>query len=119
MSRYAGLGLALMATWLIVGCSDSEPEAPQSTPPATVDAPAAEQVTEEAVEEVAQTEPAESAPAEEPAPEPPVMLPPAAEASTDEESKPTVLGAVGKAVAGALGVSEEGPSEAPAYKAPE
>lgn len=108
MSRYAGFGLALIATLLIGGCSDSKPKATQPSPPASGDTPAVEPAAQE-------TSP--TSPAEEPMPAPSAMEPPAAD-TPSEERKPTVLSAIGKAVAGALGASGNGPSEAPAYQPP-
>lgn len=109
MSRYLGFGLALITVLLLGGCSDSEPDAPQPSPPASVDTPAVEPAADDTPSAV---------PAEEATPESAAMDSPAAEAPA-EETKPTVLGAIGKAVAGAVGASGNGPSEAPAYQPPE
>ena len=117
MSRYAGLGLALFACMLIGGCSDSEPAASPSAPSTSVDTPSVDSTGEEAVAAVPAEAATQEAPAvkEEPVSEPPAMEAPAA-ATPVEETKPTVLSAIGKAMAGALGTSDDGPSEAPAYK---
>ncbi len=104
MSRYVGYGLVLIATLVIGGCSDSDPKTTQPSPPASVDTPAIEPGADEAPSAV---------PAEESVPESPAAETPS------EETKPTVLSAIGKAVAGAVGASDNGPSEAPAYEPPE
>lgn len=104
MSRCVGFGLALIATLLIGGCSDSEPDAPQASPPVSADTSAVDSADAEAPAAVS----AEGSAPESPAAETP-----------SEETKPTVLSAIGKAVAGALGASDDGPSEAPAYEPPE
>jgi PBP1b-binding outer membrane lipoprotein LpoB len=105
MSRCVGFGLALIATLLISGCNDTKPDAPQASPPISADTSAVDSADAEAPAAV---------PAEGSAPGDPSV----AEAPA-EETKPTVLGAIGKAVAGALGASDDGPSEAPAYEPPE
>ncbi len=101
MSRYARLGLGLIAALAIGGCSNSEPDAPQPTAPTSAETP--------------------STPAREPAAanEPAGADAPIAE-NQPAEGSPTVLGAIGRAVAGAVGVSEnDGPGEAPAYRPPQ
>ena len=108
MSRYLGFGLALITALLVGGCSDSEPDAPKPSPPVSVDTLAVEPAADETPSAV---------PAEEPTPESAATDSPAAKAPA-EETKPTVLSAIGKAVAGAVGASDKGPSEAPAYQSP-
>lgn len=104
MSRYAGFGLVLIAALVTGGCRNSETETPQpTTAPAPADtlpdqAPAAN-TSETAV-------PGEPSDGEIPI----AKTPPG-------QTKPTVLGAIGRAVAGALTASDDnGPSEAPAYR---
>jgi PBP1b-binding outer membrane lipoprotein LpoB len=109
MSRCVGFGLALIATLLIGGCSDTKPDAPQASPPISADTSAVDS---------ADVETPAAVPAEGSAPGDPAMDPSATETPA-KETKPTVLSAIGKAVAGALGASDDGPSEAPAYEPPE
>ncbi len=109
MSRYAGFGLILIAALVIGGCSNSEPEAPRPAAPTLTDAPSATAMAEK-------TPPADTpdpmATGELPGTDSPIAP------SQPAERSPTVLGAIGRAVAGAVGASDddEEPSEAPAYR---
>jgi len=97
MRRYVGFGIVLIAALAIGGCSNAEPETPplaDQAPPANTPEPAAADEPSGAEAPIADTQSA--------------------------ERSPTVLGAIGRAVAGAVGVSEnEEPSEAPAYRPPQ
>ncbi len=101
-SRSAGLGLVLVATLVIAGCSQSDPATPQAGPPAA--------------EVAAPATPAPAAPAETPKPEAaPPQTP--AEPKADGQKSPTPISAIGKAISGALGMKkDEEPPEAPAYQ---
>jgi hypothetical protein len=99
MRRYAGLGLILIAALMIGGCGESEPETPSTPAPVDNTLPQAEA-----------TEPAQFG---EP-PEPEAQ----ADGSEAAAEKPTVLGAIGRAVAETLAGSgaQDEASEAPAYQ---
>ena len=105
MRRTAGLGLILVAALMIGGCGEREPEAPATPAPAETPAEAAPADT-------VQADTAESASPDEAEPQAQVNE------SQPTGEKPTVLGAIGRAVAGALGAPDEKEerSEAPAYR---
>ena len=109
MSRCAGFGLILVVALVIGGCSGSKPEPPQ-TPAQKPQTPAAGPVVDnEAPPAGTKTPAAADFPSK-----------PGAPATDVTEAKPTVLGAIRRAVAGALGASEEEqPSEAPGDRPPQ
>ncbi len=124
MSRYAGFGLVLIVALMIAGCSDPEPEAAQPTPPTQSETPAVDSPAQPMPLTQSETPTVDSPAKQTPSASASVAtmdeLPDAETSLADtpaEEAKPTVLGAIGRAVVGALGTSgKDEPSEAPAYQ---
>ncbi len=125
MSRYARLGWMLVLALVIGGCrSESEPpQSPAQKPPTPIAAPSVGGEVSSAMPDapVAEAPTAESqtpmANAKTPAAADAPLQPNTAQPQSPE-AKPSVLGAIGRAFAGVLGVSgQQSPmEEAPAYQ---